>query len=105
MTTNTGAPSLLNSWLRAHLGAIYGASKLEEEEFRTRFSDIFTESAIIHYNHELISQESFLQRLMAANFASTDVTTTWPKLMEIPSKDEGGDSEVCFRCVIAVEQG
>ena len=97
MTTNTVAHSLLTDWLHVHLGGIYGASKLEEEEFRTCFSNAFSENAIIHYNHELVSREAFLKRLMAANFASTHGSTSWPELMEIPSKDEGGDGEVCSR--------
>jgi len=94
MSSDTRPPeSLLSSWLQSQLTSIYGSTHPEEKDFRALFYATFTESAIIRYNHELISQETYLERLGAANFAGTNASVTWwdSQLIEIPS---GGDSEV-----------
>lgn len=95
MSSDTGPrDSILRSWLHARLGQIYGTAQPEEEEFRALFHSTFTESAVIRYNHELVSQETFLERLEAVNFACTQATVEWwdEQLIVIPSD---GGSEVC----------
>lgn len=94
MSSDTRPPeSLLRSWLQSQLLSIYGTHQ-EENDLRALFYATFTENSHIRYNHELISQETYLERLGAANFAGTDASLTWQdsQFIEIPS---GGDSEVC----------
>ena len=94
MSNDTGpSGSILTSWLHSHLGSIYGTAQPEEEDFMTLFHATFTESAVIRHNHDIVSQEVFLERLRVANFACTQATVEWDeRLIVIPA---AGDRKVC----------
>ncbi|KIM36908.1 hypothetical protein M413DRAFT_448832 [Hebeloma cylindrosporum] len=92
MTGTDPSETPLRSWVQTRLESIYAFAQQPEEYFRDFVNTTFSENAIIRHNHELVSKEEFLQRLIVGNFACLHASVNlWgSQVVEIPA---GGDSE------------
>ena len=83
--------SLLTSWVKTHLGALYHG-KLptgEEIDFETAFNSAFSEEVSIYINHERISRNELENKLRTSRSAlSQPPTIDWKEVLEIPTKSE-----------------